>query len=247
MEDPKPSYVYWIERRGRGGCSCRPPRSTWLLFSRSKLFDAVDYRGADLGDPGRRRRFRFRAAPPGYPDGAHAHRGRALRLPKQALLYVPAAPARAAQSGFTGSGGRRGGASARPQPRPRLRAVHQLPADAGRLRPGVARDRLPDAAAGHRAANPRCSTSSAPRRTACCSPPRRSGRAWTCRANSLSCVIIDKLPFAVPSDPVVEARIARDSGRRRQSVLRLPDPAGGPRAQTGLRAADPQQDRPRAC
>ena len=30
----------------------------------------------------------------------------------------------------------------------------------------------------------------------------------------LSCVIIDKLPFAVPSDPVVEARIAaiRDSG-----------------------------------
>ena len=30
----------------------------------------------------------------------------------------------------------------------------------------------------------------------------------------LSCVIIDKLPFAVPSDPVVEARIAaiRDDG-----------------------------------
>ncbi len=29
-----------------------------------------------------------------------------------------------------------------------------------------------------------------------------------CRCEQLSCVIIDKLPFAVPSDPVVEARIA---------------------------------------
>jgi Rad3-related DNA helicase len=30
----------------------------------------------------------------------------------------------------------------------------------------------------------------------------------------LSCVIIDKLPFAVPSDPVVEARIERPRRRR---------------------------------
>ena len=35
----------------------------------------------------------------------------------------------------------------------------------------------------------------------------------------LSCVIIDKLPFAVPSDPVVEARIAAIRRRRRRSRL----------------------------
>jgi Rad3-related DNA helicase len=37
----------------------------------------------------------------------------------------------------------------------------------------------------------------------------------------LSCVIIDKLPFAVPSDPVVEARIAairEDGGERQPNV-----------------------------
>ncbi len=58
----------------------------------------------------------------------------------------------------------------------------------------------------------------------------------------LSCVIIDKLPFAVPSDPVVEARIAAIRERRRRSVLRLPGPAGRHRAEAGIRAADPQPD-----
>ncbi len=56
----------------------------------------------------------------------------------------------------------------------------------------------------------------------------------------LSCVIIDKLPFAVPSDPVVEARIENIRESRRQSVLRLPDSAGRHRAEAGIRAADPQ-------
>jgi ATP-dependent DNA helicase DinG len=43
----------------------------------------------------------------------------------------------------------------------------------------------------------------------------------------LSCVIIDKLPFAVPSDPVVEARIAaiRDEGRDPFSGYQVPQAA----------------------
>ena len=64
----------------------------------------------------------------------------------------------------------------------------------------------------------------------CCKAPDRAARCWTSFAprphcvlfatssfwqgvdvqgDQLSCVIIDKLPFAVPSDPVVEARIER--------------------------------------
>ena len=107
--------------------------------------------------------------------------------------------------------------------------------------PSRSRSGLPDPAAGHSAAFR--AARRIPRHAAqrALSPPRRSGRAWMCRGTSLSCVIIDKLPFAVPSDPVVEARIAavRESGG--ESFLRLPDPAGRPRAQAGLRAADPQQ------
>ena len=51
----------------------------------------------------------------------------------------------------------------------------------------------------------------------------------------LSCVIIDKLPFAVPSDPVVEARIAAIRERWRERVLRVSGPAGGHRAEAGFR------------
>ena len=43
----------------------------------------------------------------------------------------------------------------------------------------------------------------------------------------LSCVIIDKLPFAVPSDPVVEARIAAIRENGGNAVQRLSDPPGG--------------------
>jgi len=39
-----------------------------------------------------------------------------------------------------------------------------------------------------------------------CLQPRRFGKVLTMRGEQLSCVIIDKLPFAVPSDPIVAAR-----------------------------------------
>ena len=61
----------------------------------------------------------------------------------------------------------------------------------------------------------------------------------------LSCVIIDKLPFAVPNDPVVNARIESIRRGGRQSVLRLPDSAGRHRVETGVRAADSRAVGPR--
>ncbi len=48
---------------------------------------------------------------------------------------------------------------------------------------------------------------SAKRATRCCSVPAASGKASTSRATALCVVIIDKLPFAVPDDPLLKARL----------------------------------------
>ena len=61
----------------------------------------------------------------------------------------------------------------------------------------------------------------------------------------LSCVIIDKLPFAVPSDPIVAARVRALTGRRAQRIRRISGPRSGARAQAGLRPPHPLEDRPR--
>ena len=89
----------------------------------------------------------------------------------------------------------------------------------------LARSSLPHPAARHRPAQSRCSR--AVPRHAQRRPLRHlaaSGRESTSRAKQLSCVIIDRLPFAVPSDPVVQARMARHRGIRRPTLLRLPGP-----------------------
>ena len=57
---------------------------------------------------------------------------------KQALLYVPQTSAGSAQSGVYAGGGRRDRRDADAQPRPRVRAVHQLSADASDLRSRLA-------------------------------------------------------------------------------------------------------------
>jgi len=59
-----------------------------------------------------------------------------------------------------------------------------------------------------------------------------------CAGEQLSCVIIDKLPFAVPSDPVVEARV-RNVREAAESVLRLSDSAGAISLKQGFGRLDP--------
>ena len=63
----------------------------------------------------------------------------------------------------------------------------------------------------------------------------------------LSCVIIDKLPFAVPSDPVVEARIAAIKNDGGDAFYGLPGSAGRHRAEAGIRTLDPQPQRSRSA
>ena len=65
------------------------------------------------------------------------------------------------------------------------------------------------------------------------------------QGEQLSCVIIDRLPFAVPTDPVVKARMEAIEAPRRQALLRLPDPPGRHHPQTGLRPPHPLAQRSR--
>ena len=62
---------------------------------------------------------------------------------------------------------------------------------------------------------------------------------------ALQCVVIDKLPFPPPNDPLVEARVKRLESRGPQRVRRLLRRRGGGVAEAGRRAPDPQRDRPR--
>ena len=63
--------------------------------------------------------------------------------------------------------------------------------------------------------------------------------------DALSNVIITRLPFAVPSHPLLEARLEFIRSQRRQPVQRVPASRSRHQAQAGLRPADPHQDRPR--
>ena len=56
---------------------------------------------------------------------------------------------------------------------------------------------------------------------------------------ALSCVVIDKLPFASPGDPVTAARIEAINARGRRRVRRLSGAAGDSDAAAGAGPADP--------
>ena len=65
------------------------------------------------------------------------------------------------------------------------------------------------------------------------------------QGEQLSCVIIDKIPFAVPSDPIVQARGRAIDDMRRQLILRLLRPRRRHHPQARLRTPHPLPQRPR--
>ena len=182
------------------------------------------YGDPDLRHAGRRRQLRFR-----WKSGWASQSARSLVVPshfdyqKQALLYVPQHLPDPRSPAFTGAAADEIIRILTHSQRPRVRAVHQLSADARwctiacRSKSNIRRCCKAPARA------TRCSKSSA--RTPNCVLFATSSfwQGVDVQGDQLSCVIIDKLPFAVPSDPVVEARIAANPRRGRQSVLRLPD------------------------
>ena len=65
--------------------------------------------------------------------------------------------------------------------------------------------------------------------------------------DALQCVVIDKLPFPPPNDPLVEARVQRLEARGPQPVHRLLRRRGGGVAEAGRRPADPAAKPTAAC
>ena len=135
-----------------------------------------------------------------------------IRLPsefdfaRQAILYLPPRMPDPRSPEFAMAAGREVDRDPATDPRARVRAVHEL-RDAAR-RAGDRRDgaRLSDPRPGHRAAVP-----------AAQAVPRDAARVLFATSSfwqgvdvvgeALSCVIIDKLPFASPGDPITSARI----------------------------------------
>ena len=62
--------------------------------------------------------------------------------------------------------------------------------------------------------------------------------------DALSNVIITRLPFSVPSHPLLEARLEVHPKPGRQPLRRVPGSRSRHQAQAGLRPLDPHQDRP---
>ena len=248
-------FEFWMEGATRAtssgwsgaaaACSCRPRRSTFRSLLAERLFDAVDtvvLTSATLAVAGG---FEFAQQRLGLRIARRWWSPSHFDYQKQALLYVPQHLPEPRNPAFTEAAARRDHRDC------------SNTAAAGRscCSPAISRCGWSTTACRSRSSIPTLLQGTGPRNALLDefrSTPNcvlfATSSFWQgvdVPGEQLSCVIIDKLPFAVPNDPVVEARIAAIRERRRQSVLRLPDPAGGHRAQAGIRTADPQQVGPR--
>ena len=168
---------------------------------------------ADVGDAHGRRLVRLRPRPPGHP-----RRPRQLCLPVGVRLRHAGDPVPARRHARSPVAGVRRGRG--------REVVEILQRTDGRafvlftsyavLRPSSRCWRPPSTTrCSCRATRPArcCSRSSGHCRTRCCWRRRASGRAWTSSGEALSCVIVDKLPFASPGDPITAARIGAIAAR----------------------------------
>ena len=220
-------------------CSCARRRSTSRTIIRELLLDRMTATVLTSATLTRRRPLRLRPRAASAIREAHEARlASEFDYTRQAILYLPKNMPDPRSPQFAA--------------RPAREVVEILQRTRGRafvlftsyanLRAGPParrpRDRLPDPRAGHRAA-------SALLREFKATPNAvlfATSSFWQgvdVVGEALSCVIIDKLPFASPGDPITAARIEAINARRRQRVRRVPDPAGHPGAPAGPGAPDP--------
>jgi ATP-dependent DNA helicase DinG len=241
MENEDPNTVFWIERRGfRGapGASTGARRFKSSVFEKEALAPAgrphecfsaghsdrsrpdsarvpvveAGNFGADLGHTGRRRRFRIHTAAARPRSRARTDRRLALRLRKPGDPLRPARSARSAHAAIRRARLPAYSPLARDHARARLRALHQLRADERNLRPLLGLLEYPMLKQGDA---PKSALLEEFRLTpnAVLFGTSSFWQGVDVQGEQLSCVIIDRLPFAVPSDPVVAARVkAIDAG-----------------------------------
>ena len=141
MQGDDRRYVYWIERRGRGTFLQATPIDV-SSAARRKIIRSRRHHRAHFRYARRRRRIRIYQGTPRPAQCPHADRRQPFRLRETGAVLCSAIAARSAQPGIHRR--RRAGdyRDSRMQPRPGLRAVHQLSADAPDLRSRVVRDSL---------------------------------------------------------------------------------------------------------
>ena len=210
-------FVYYLEIRGRG------------VFLRASPIDVSDDRPraaarsdgrdrAHVGDAERRRIVRLHPRPARHP----ARRRSAGCRPSSTIaarrfsICRRRCPIRGRRSSSTAAG-REVVEILKRTRRTRVRAVHELrePAAGPSARVGRARRIRSWCRAARR--DRRCCATSGPRPTRCCSRPSSFWQGVDVVGEALSCVIIDKLPFASPGDPITAARIEAINARRRHA------------------------------
>jgi ATP-dependent DNA helicase DinG len=212
MESPQQSFVYWIEKRARGVHLQATPIDVSPILE-SKLFDRVDtvvLTSATLAVAGT---FDYAQERLGIRHARTLIVESPFDYPKQALLYVPHHLPEPRNPAFTAAASNE-----------ILRLLQLSHGRAFVLFTSYQQMRQIYDRISFEIEYPTLLQGTAPR-TALLEEFRSTPNAvlfatssfWQgvdVQGEQLSCVIIDKLPFAVPSDPVVEARIktVRDSG-----------------------------------
>ena len=175
-----------------------------------------------------------------------------VRLREPGAALRARGPARSELRGLHRRGDRSRVAGGARERRPRVPALHQPARDGPRLRAAEGEAQAPRASSG------RCCCRAAARRTSCSSASASSPNAilvgsqsfWEgvdVKGEQLSVVVIDRLPFNPPDDPVLAACIERINRAGRQRLHGLPGAARGDRAEAGRGAPDPRRDRPRGA
>jgi len=222
LESEEKSYVYWYERRGKGVILTATPIDVSEIL-REKLFDQFDSVVLTSATLAVGSRFDFLKQRLGVTPAKEAVLPQEFNFREQALLYVPAGMPDVRQETFSARGAQE--------------IVKLLEISQGRafcLFTSYAQMRDVYQRVSRSAGFPLLLQGTAPKsvlldrfRTTPHAVLFATASFWQgvdVPGAQLSCVIVDKLPFAVPSDPIVAARVRalQDDGRNAFAEYQVP-------------------------